>query len=304
MVYMVAAALMWSMAGVVARQLQSASGFEVNVWRSGFNALALTVLLLALRGVPGVQQAVQQGGRAMWLSGVCWAVMFTAFMMALTLTTVANVLVTMALAPLATAIVARLVFGQRLPVRTGVATLAAALGITMMFASSLQGADPRHWWGTIVAAGVPLAAAVNWSVLRQKGLAGQSARSGDGFLAAVWVGALLSALVTLPLAWPLKASLHDVQWLAFLGVFQLAVPCWLAVRAAQALEAPEVALLSLLEVIFGIAWAWWLAGEAITRQAAWGAGLVLLALAGHEALGLWARGKRGQPTRSSAQAPP
>ena len=48
---MVAATLLWSMAGVVTRQLDSATSFEATFWRSAFNAAALVVLLGRLRGV-------------------------------------------------------------------------------------------------------------------------------------------------------------------------------------------------------------------------------------------------------------
>ena len=41
--------------------------------------------------------------------------MFTAFMVALTLTSVANVLVTMALGPFLTALIARVFIGHRIP---------------------------------------------------------------------------------------------------------------------------------------------------------------------------------------------
>ncbi len=47
---MVLATLMWSIAGVVTRWLDSAQGFEITFWRSAFNALALVVLLGAMRG--------------------------------------------------------------------------------------------------------------------------------------------------------------------------------------------------------------------------------------------------------------
>ena len=93
-------------------------------------------------------------------------------------------------------------------------------------------------------------------------------------------------LVPLPLAWPLQASGHDLGWLAVLGVFQLAIPCLLAVRLARVLPAAEVALLGLLEVVFGVAWAWLGAGEAPNVHVLCGGALVLLALAGNEALGL------------------
>ncbi len=115
---MVLATLMWSIAGVVTRWLDSAQSFEVIFWRSAINALALVVLLGAMRGPARLMQALRTGGKALWLSGICWAVMFTAFMLAITLTTVANVLVTMALAPLLTALMARFALGHKLATRT------------------------------------------------------------------------------------------------------------------------------------------------------------------------------------------
>ena len=75
-------------------------------------------------------------------------------------------------------------------------------------------------------------------------------------LAPVLLGALLSAAVTLPLSLPLAASAHDLALLGLLGVVQLAIPCLIAVRVARVLSAPEVSLLGLLEVVFGVLWVW------------------------------------------------
>ena len=90
--------------------------------------------------------------------------MFTAFMVAITMTTVANVLVTMAIAPLLTALVARVVLGQRLPLRTWAAIVVAGVGIAWMYAHELAVVDARHLAGTAVALAVPIAAALNWTV--------------------------------------------------------------------------------------------------------------------------------------------
>ena len=100
---MVLAALMWSSAGVVTRQLHSAQGFEVTFWRSFFTVLALLVILPLWQGA-GVFRRFPWRRGAFWLAGLCWATMFTAFMVALTMTGVARVLVTMAVAPLLTAL--------------------------------------------------------------------------------------------------------------------------------------------------------------------------------------------------------
>jgi drug/metabolite transporter (DMT)-like permease len=293
---MVGVTLLWSIAGVVTRHLDAARSFEVTFWRSGFNALALGLAITALRGT-----AAWRGlGRAtwpVWVSGLCWAVMFTAFMVALTLTAVANVLITMAIAPLVTALFARLFLHHRLAARTWVAIGVAGAGIAWMFGRQAEAAG-GSMLGTAVALAVPLAAAVNWCVLQHVGHVASRARAavanGDDFpgapatdpedmLPSVFIGAVLSALVTLPLAWPLQASAHDLGLLGLLGVFQLALPCLMVVRLTRVLPAPELALLSLLEVLFGVAWAWLGAGERPPSTALAGGALVLGALVATEA---------------------
>ena len=151
---MLAVTLMWSIAGVVSRQLESAARFEVTFWRSAFTALSLLVILPLWRQVDRhqgrlVEPAAQPSLRtvlkrhwglipessAFWISGVCWSVMFTAFMLALTFTSVANVLIIMSIGPLLTALVARVFIGQKLAARTWLAIVAAGAGIAYMYGS-------------------------------------------------------------------------------------------------------------------------------------------------------------------------
>ena len=87
-----------------------------------------------------------------------------------------------------------------------------------------------------------------------------------------WLFALLSLLALLAL-------------LALLGVVQLAIPCVLAVRCGRVLKAPEMALLGLLEVIFGILLAWLGAGERPDSAVLTGGALVIGALVFNELLG-------------------
>lgn len=306
---MVGVTLLWSIAGLVTRHLEAARSFEVTFWRSFFNGAFLLVVLGAMQGRQ-LLHALFRSGWPVWVSGACWAVMFTCFMLAITLTTVANVLVTMALGPLATALLARLVLGQRLARRTWGAIGVAALGIGWMYGREIGGADARHLLGTAVALGVPLAAAVNWTLIRHIGQRGPGPRGearAPDLLPAVLVGALLSAAATLPLARPFQASFHDLTLLAGLGVFQLAIPCLLVVRLARVLPAPEIALLALLEVVFGVAWAWLGAGETPSTAVLGGGTLVLAALVGNEWLGLRERaadGGAGAPDEALQSAPP
>src|SRR5215217_7787957 len=155
---MVAVTLMWSIAGVVTRHLEQARSFEVTFWRSFFTVLSLLVILPFFHGRALVGK-LRGGGATLWLSGLCWCVMFTAFMLALTLTSVANVLVTLALGPLFTALVARFALGHRLAPRTWLAIVLAGIGIAWMYGAQLffgaRLGDDSVLAGTLVALCVP-----------------------------------------------------------------------------------------------------------------------------------------------------
>lgn len=277
-VLMVGITLMWSIAGVVTRHLEHARSFEVTFWRSFFTVLSLLVILPLAQGGGEAWRKLREGGVALWISGVCWSVMFTAFMVALTMTTVANVLVTMSLGPLFTALMARVIIGHRIPLRTWGAIVAAGAGIAYMYGSQVSAGQLG---GILVALAVPLAGAVNWTTTQR-----MHARGHDvDLVPAVLVGAVISSLTTLPLALPFQASGHDVALLAVLGLFQLAIPCALAVVCARVLEAPEISLLALLEVIFGILLAWIGAGEAPGATVLTGGAIVIGALVANEWIG-------------------
>ena len=295
---MVVVTLMWSTAGVVSRSLQTAESFEVTFFRSLFNLAGLGLALTWMRGW-SLWVDLLRLPRVVWMSGVCWSVMFTAFMVALTMTRVANVLVTMSISPLLTAVFARLFLHHRQPARTWVAIAVAGAGIAWMFGRSMQAADARSLAGMAVALAVPLSSALNYTVLQHAGRAQvdddstQTPAQQPDMLSAVLIGAAISALATLPLAWPFKSNAHDLGLLFGLGIFQLAIPCLLLVRVARALPAPEVALLGLLEVIFGVLWAWVGAGEAPGSSALVGGGIVVGALVFNELLSL--RGRQAIP---------
>ncbi len=277
-VLMVLVTLMWSIAGVVARHLESAQRFEITFWRSFFTVVSLLVILPFFQG-RAVFTALRRGGLAFWVSGICWSVRFTAFMVALTLTTVANVLVTMSISPFLTAVLARIFIGQRIPGRTWLAIAVAGAGIAWMFGTQMDLSTSLA--GTLVALMVPLAGASNWTLVQYSRVRG----SDIDLVPAVLLGAIISALTMLPLAFPFFATPRDLMLLAMLGLVQLASPCVLSVRCAGVLKAPEVALLGLLEVIFGILLAWLGAGEVPGSAVLTGGALVIGALVINELVG-------------------
>ena len=278
---MVAVTLMWSTAGVVTRQLETARSFEVTFWRSFFTALSLLVILPMWRGPALIWHQLRTAPAALWWSGLCWAGMFTFFMLALTMTSVAGVLVISSLNPLFTALLAWLFLRQHIAWFTWVAIALAGLGMAWMFGHQL-GDDSGL--GLLVALFVPLSAAVNWTVVQHAHAKGEDV----DLVPSVLVGGVLSALVTLPLALPLQATAHDIGLLALLGLVQLAIPCTLLVICARVLKAPEISLLGQLEIIFGILLVWIGAGERPGTAVLQGGVLVLCALVANEWM-VWKR---------------
>ncbi|EGF32519.1 protein of unknown function DUF6, transmembrane [Oxalobacteraceae bacterium IMCC9480] len=275
---MIIAAVLWSSAGVMTRQLESARGFEVTFWRSFFAAV---FVLGALRW--------QQHGRVLTklrnlglvglVSGAMWATMFCCFMIALTMTTVANTLIVLSVAPLLTALLAWLFLRQHIAPRTWLAIAVASSGIGWMFSSGVSHVSGTSLVGMGIAFGAPLAASVNFILLKKAG-------AQVDLIPAVLVGATLSALAMLPFSWPMQASLHDVAILAGLGFFQLGLPCMMVVTASRALSAPEMSLLALVEVLLGPVWAWLGAGEIPATETLVGGALVIAALVFNELVAL------------------
>jgi len=274
---MVVAPVLWSTAGVVTRHIERAQPFEQVFWRSLF-AFLFVFAILGFKG--SAVKALRAAGRPGLLSGALWALMFSTFVIALSLTSTANTLVVMSIGPLLTALLAWIVLKEPAPVRTWIATGASALGIAWMAAAGFGTHGTRDIAGMLVALTVPIAAATNFVTLRA--VAVRSRHAPVDLVPAVMLGGLISCLIALPPALPLSAGGRDIALLAFLGIFQLGLPCMLMVMASRSLRAPEIALLGLLEVVLGPLWAWLGAGEVPASATLLGGAVVLAALAGNE----------------------
>ncbi|HEU4922787.1 MAG TPA: DMT family transporter [Burkholderiales bacterium] len=266
---MVAAPVLWSSAGAVTRHIQSAAPFEQVFWRSLFAFVFVFSVLVFQQKHPW--KAARAAGVPGLLSGLMWAVMFTAFLFALSMTTTANALVVMAVSPLLTAVFAWLFLKDPLLTRTWIAAGAALLGIAWMFSAQLS----AHYAGMAVAFIIPVAAAINVVVLR-------ASHTHLDLVPAVMLGGALSCLIALPFALPFSSSARDLVLLAFLGLFQLGLPCMLLVLSSRVLTAPEIALLGLLEVVLGPLWAWLGAGEEPAPATLVGGTIVVAALVMNE----------------------
>ncbi|MGE0106509.1 MAG: DMT family transporter, partial [Thiomonas sp.] len=164
---MVGATLMWSVAGVITRHLHHQNGLDLVFWRSSFAALGVLAWLLWRQGPRGLARDVRHASPLLWLSAGFWGVMFTAFMVALTLTTVAQTLIAESLSPLIAALLGWLVLRHALPARTWLAIALALTGMGWIVWQNLHHLNgSTQLLGMLVALAVPFSAAANWVSLR------------------------------------------------------------------------------------------------------------------------------------------
>jgi len=272
---MIGAGLCWSTGGILVRSTEIANGWEIVFWRSLFMVLTLGVILTVWHRGAVLRKFAAVG---VWgvVTGGFLAMTFFFFIIALTMTTVANTLVTMSIMPFVAALLGWLALKEPIRPRTWVAMAAAAGGLVLMFADSLRGDGAA---GMLIALGVPLAFAANLIVVRHH--AGQA-----DMVPTVVIAGVISLLVALPFAVPFTASWHDVAVLALMGTVQLGIGCMLMTLATRHLSAAEVGLLSLLETTFGPIWVWLGIGERPTDVALLGGMVVIGALALNGLLGL------------------
>jgi drug/metabolite transporter (DMT)-like permease len=272
LVLMLGATLCWATAGVLVRSQSVRDGWEVTFWRSFFMVLFMTGVLVVQYRADTLRR-VRAIGLPGLVSGALWAIMFIAFILALSRTTVANTLVLCSISPFMSAVVGWLALSERVPPRTWIAMAAAFAGIALMFVDSLSAGGTA---GNLIALAIPVCFGLNVTILRRM-------RADADMVPTVLVAGLLSCAMTLPFALPFEARASDFPSYVALGFVQLGLGCLLMVIAARHLKAAEVGLFAELEIIFGIVSTWLIVGEVPSRLAMIGGGIVLAALALNEA---------------------
>jgi drug/metabolite transporter (DMT)-like permease len=203
-------------------------------------------------------------------------VMFISFILSLSMTTVANVLVVSSSAPFFSALLGWILLGERVPMRTWLAMAVAITGIVVMFVQALSG---EGWQGMLLSLVIPVAFGVNIAVLRKM-------HASVDMIPGILLAGALSAFVTLPVALPFEATARDLGLLAIMGAVQLGLGCILMVIASRHLSAAEIGLTSILETVFGTLSVWLLVGEQPSPATLVGGAMVIGALAANQYVAL------------------
>jgi drug/metabolite transporter (DMT)-like permease len=274
-VLMVGATLCWATAGVLVRNMEVVDGWTITFWRSFFMSAFLLVVLTIQHGYRVPQRVYAMGWPGV-ISGLLFAWMMICFILALSLTTVANTLVVGSISPFVAALCGRLFLGEKVAARTWLAMIAAIGGITMMFFDALSSGG---WAGNLIALCIPLGFGANVVILRKH-------RSAVDMMPSVLLAGIFSMVIALPFALPLAVSARDLALLSLMGTVQLGAGLLLMMVAVRYLASAEIGLLSILEIVFGTLSVWVLIGERPSRAALIGGCIVTGALVANQIAGL------------------
>jgi drug/metabolite transporter (DMT)-like permease len=257
------AATLWSTAGIGQRTLDVDAATQT--WgRALFAVATLAAIVHVLH--PGGLGALRSLGRWDLLFAVLMAVASGSFVIALNVTTVANVLFMQAAAPMLAALLGWLLLGDRVSLRTWIAIAIAGVGVAAMVGGSLEAG----------------ARAVVLPVLMSAAFAGTVViarhRREVSMLPATCLSQVLVVLALVPFAAPGAASRSDWAILAALGIGQMGVSLALFTVGARLIAPAEVALLSLLEVVLGPLLVWLAYDERPATTTLVGGAIVLLAV--------------------------
>lgn len=283
------AAIAWSFGGTIARYIEAPDAWTVVFWRSLF---ASTFLLLFMLWRDGPEATVKMF-RAMGWPGLgvacCFGIASSSFVVALQHTTVANILLIQAAAPLFAALLAWVVFRERVNLPTWIAIAAVICGVAIMVSASFSGQVSPLGDGLALVITVLFSAAI--VITRHHPQVRMTP--------AVCLGTAMACAVAFFLSGPLAVSMPDFFWLFLFGAVNLGAGLAMFVTGARLVPAALAALVSTLEPVLGPVWVWLFHGEVPGTRTVIGGAIVFVALLIH-ILNDWRRQRERKRIRPRA----
>jgi drug/metabolite transporter (DMT)-like permease len=275
----------WSFGGTIARYLSVTESWTIVFWRAFFASVFLLWFMLHRQGLRGTLQLFRAMGWAGVAVGACFALASTCFVVALSYTTVANILLIQAGVPLIAALMAFLLFGERVPLNTWVAIAAVITGVGIMVSESLGGTVSPIGDGLAVLIALAFSGA---TVITRRHAEVQ-------MMPAVCTGTLMATCVAAAMTPAFAVSPIDLGLLFMFGAFNLGLGMAFFVTGAPLLPSAIAALIGIAEPVLGPLWVWLIHNEIPSHRTLIGGAVVFFALLGHI---LWQLGQ----SRAEAQA--
>jgi drug/metabolite transporter (DMT)-like permease len=270
-------AVVWSFGGTLARFLSIEDGWTVVFWRSLFAALFLLGFMLLRDGPRGTVRLFAGMGLAGIAVGACFATASTSFILALAYTTVANVVLIQAGVPLIAALMAWLLFRERISGQTWLAIAAVIGGVAIMVSESLGGRVSMV--GDALAMLIAFVFAAATIITRRFAHVRMTP--------AVFLGTVIAGAVAAGQASGFAVTGQELFVLVIFGALNFGLGLALFVTGARLVPSALAALLGTAEPVLAPLWAAIFHGEIPGARTVLGGAIVLAALLLYLGAELW-----------------
>jgi drug/metabolite transporter (DMT)-like permease len=265
-------AIVWSTGGLIVRLIEYADSWTIVFWRST-TAMLFLVLLLVLRDGHRALGFLAGIGWPGFCVGFCFCCASISLVVALKLTSVANVLLIMSSAPVIAAGLGWSVLREPVSTATILTILATVLGILLIVWQSLGTEGTSALWGNVFALLIAFSYASAIVLVRM--------RPQVRMTPAVLLGMMMAAVAVAPAASPWSVTAKDAVLLFLFGAFNLGLGLALFVAGARLIPAAHAALLGTLEPIAGPLWVWFFLNEKPAAMTLSGGAIVMVSLVWH-----------------------
>lgn len=276
------AAIIWSFGGMLVRFLEVADGWTVVFWRSFFAGAFLLSFMLVRDGLRGTVSLIRSMGLPGIAVGLCFATASSSFILALSYTTVANVVLIQASVPLIAALFGWILFRERISTVTWVAIVAVIAGVGVMVSDSITGSVSPI--GDALALLIAFAFATATIITRRF--------SHVRMTPAGFFGTLIAGCLAASQSAGLSVGMGDLPVLAALGALNFGLGLALFVTGARLIPAALAALLSTAETVLAPVWVAIVHHEVPAINTIIGGSIVLSALVIYLTYDLWQQSRR------------
>ena len=262
------AAIAWSYGGVIQRFIAEPDIWTVVFWRCLFAGLFLLAFMLLRDGPRGTIALFRAMGWPGLFVATGFATVSTCFVLAISLTTVASVVLFMAALPLFAALFARLFIGELIGALTWAAIVAVGIGVTIMVSASLG--EGGSLGGLLLAGAIPVVfGGMIVLTRRYPHIRMTPAASAGSFLAAAVAAVQVGSFAV---------AGQDLALLFAYGGLNLGLGMALYVTGARFIPSALAGLLGTLEMILAPVWVAILFQEIPSGRTMVGGGIVFGAL--------------------------
>lgn len=286
-------AICWSFGGTIARWIDTPDSWAIVFWRSVWAAAFLIAYMILRDGWRGTVALFTGMGLPGVLVSLCFAGASTAFIVALAHTTVANILLMQAGVPLIAALIAWIVFRERVAPATWGAIAAVISGVAIMVSDSLGGSVSPVGDGLALLIACLFATA---TVITRR-------FAHVRMTPATCLGTMIAAAFAASLAGSLAVSMHDMGFLFAFGALNLGLGLACFASGVRLVPAALAALLGTLEPVLGPVWVWLVHGEVPSPRTIVGGAVVFVALLVHLALEFGRQQRPARPGTTGIPAP-